>query len=451
MVFLSGLEEGLFPTRTAAGGRRAGGERRLMYVAVTRCPPAALPQLHPEPHAPRPGALQPALALPRGDPRAAHQMADPPNPRRSCVRASPRYYNRGAGKPAAPSMPPPPPLRSRDLGGFAIGQAVKPRHALATASSSPPKAAAATPGAGQVCRRRRQMADAGGGQLTGVLTHRSGRRHQNKPETTMNNQQRFYIGGQWGEPATPAVREVINPATEAAARQCRDGLWRPTWSGATAAARAAFPPATTRESASTSSPASVQPISGATTTWPRPSAPRWRAAEGVGGQRPGRLRAVPLPHPPQALQDFVFEKPQGNTRILREPIGVCGLITPGTGRQPDGLQGGAGPRGGLHDGAQAQRAGAPVGHHPGRDPPRGRRAGGSSTWSTATAPGVGAPLTTHPDVGHAVLHRFSTRAGKQVMRAAAEGIRRSPWSSAASRPTSSSTTPTFSRAPSPRA
>lgn len=29
-----------------------------------------------------------------------------------------------------------------------------------------------------------------------------------------------------------------------------------------------------------------------------------------------------------ALQDFVFEKPQGGTRILREPIGVCGLITP---------------------------------------------------------------------------------------------------------------------------
>jgi len=49
----------------------------------------------------------------------------PPNPRRSYVsEPSPRYYNSGAGKPAAPSMPPPPPLRSRDLGGLAIGQAV---------------------------------------------------------------------------------------------------------------------------------------------------------------------------------------------------------------------------------------------------------------------------------------------------------------------------------------
>jgi len=33
------------------------------------------------------------------------------------------------------------------------------------------------------------------------------------------------------------------------------------------------------------------------------------------------------------LKDFEFEKLQGTTRIVREPVGVCGLITPGTGRR----------------------------------------------------------------------------------------------------------------------
>ena len=33
----------------------------------------------------------------------------------------------------------------------------------------------------------------------------------------MPNHHRFYIGGQWVDPTSPAIREVINPATEAAA------------------------------------------------------------------------------------------------------------------------------------------------------------------------------------------------------------------------------------------
>jgi hypothetical protein len=92
-------------------------------------------------------------------------------------------------------------------------------------------------------------------------------------------------------------------------------------------------------------------------------------------------------------------------------------------RQPDGLQGGAGAGGGLHDGAQAQRAGAAVGHHPGRDPPRGRRAGGRLQPGERRRRRVGAPLTTHPDVDM-LSFTGSTRAGKLVMRAAADGIKK---------------------------
>lgn len=50
----------------------------------------------------------------------------PPSPRRSFVsEPSTRYYNPGAAKPAMASMPPPPPMKSRDLGGLRIGQSVQ--------------------------------------------------------------------------------------------------------------------------------------------------------------------------------------------------------------------------------------------------------------------------------------------------------------------------------------
>jgi aldehyde dehydrogenase (NAD+) len=79
-------------------------------------------------------------------------------------------------------------------------------------------------------------------------------------ETTMSNLQRFYIGGQWVDPAAPAFRDVINPATEAAAGSVAMG-------SAADVERAV--------AASTSSRASAWPTRSATTTWPRPSAPRW--------------------------------------------------------------------------------------------------------------------------------------------------------------------------------
>lgn len=57
-------------------------------------------------------------------PEALTKWLTPPNPRRSFVsEPSTRYYNSASSRPAAPSMPPPP-LKSRDLGGLSIGQAV---------------------------------------------------------------------------------------------------------------------------------------------------------------------------------------------------------------------------------------------------------------------------------------------------------------------------------------
>ena len=62
----------------------------------------------------------------------------------------------------------------------------------------------------------------------------------------MSNQQRFYIDGLWVEPAVPAFRDVINPATEAPAGRIAMGAAADV-ERAVAAARAAHPVVATGE------------------------------------------------------------------------------------------------------------------------------------------------------------------------------------------------------------
>ena len=77
------------------------------------------------------------------------------------------------------------------------------------------------------------------------------------------------------------------------------------------------------------------------------------------------------------LKEFEFERPQGATRIVREPIGVVGMITPWNWPvEPDRLQGRTALAAGLHHGAEAERDGAAVGACDHRDPARGGRAEG---------------------------------------------------------------------------
>jgi len=126
VVFLSGLEEGLFPHENSIlESEGVEEERRLMYVAVTRARQRLYlsftqsRMLH--------GQIRYNLRsrFLEEIPEPLTKWLTPPNPRRSFVsEPSPRYYNPGASRPAAPAMPAPPPMKSRDLGGLAIGQAV---------------------------------------------------------------------------------------------------------------------------------------------------------------------------------------------------------------------------------------------------------------------------------------------------------------------------------------
>jgi aldehyde dehydrogenase (NAD+) len=139
----------------------------------------------------------------------------------------------------------------------------------------------------------------------------------------------FYIGGKWVAPLTSQTIDVINPATEEAITSIAMGSEQDV-DAAVAAARTAFETfsLTSRderlalldsiiavysrrleELADIISQEMGAPLSLA------------RAAQAVAGlAHIGTARAV--------LADFEFERTMGRTLLVREPVGVCGMITP---------------------------------------------------------------------------------------------------------------------------
>ncbi|MBT0960819.1 aldehyde dehydrogenase family protein [Denitromonas iodatirespirans] len=149
----------------------------------------------------------------------------------------------------------------------------------------------------------------------------------------MLDKRQFFIDGRWVAPAVAHDLEVIDPATETACAVISLGSAADT-DAAVAAARAAFPawrdtPVDERlvrlealariyaeradEMAAAISQEMGAPISLA------------KAAQAAAGA--GHIKTFI-----RTLRGFAFERPLGehapNTRILYEPIGVCGLITP---------------------------------------------------------------------------------------------------------------------------
>ncbi len=145
----------------------------------------------------------------------------------------------------------------------------------------------------------------------------------------MKDTTKFYINGQWVDPATPKTCDVINPATEEAFATISMGSAADV-NKAVAAAKAAFPAfsRTTREERM----ALLQKIMGvyqarydeiAETISKEMGAPIWlskaaQAATGLGHF----AKTLDI------LKDYTFEEDRGQTRIVREPVGVCGFITP---------------------------------------------------------------------------------------------------------------------------
>ncbi len=139
----------------------------------------------------------------------------------------------------------------------------------------------------------------------------------------------FYINGKWVAPTTPSTCEVLNPATEEVIGRISLGS-KADVDKAVAAARAAFE--TFSQTTRQERVELLERILGAyaahldelaQTISSEMGAPMWLAQ---AAQAPSGM--AHLGSTLELLRNYEFSEQKGKTRIVREPVGVCGLITP---------------------------------------------------------------------------------------------------------------------------
>jgi aldehyde dehydrogenase (NAD+) len=144
-----------------------------------------------------------------------------------------------------------------------------------------------------------------------------------------NNHLKFYINGQWVDPVKPATIEVINPATEEAFTKISAGS-AADLDKAVAAARAAFPAFS--RTAKAERVALLKKIIAAYDKRAEDIAQAVSAEMGapIAMARHSQAAAgkAHLESTLKALEAMEFEEQRGITRVVREGIGVVGLITP---------------------------------------------------------------------------------------------------------------------------
>ncbi len=145
----------------------------------------------------------------------------------------------------------------------------------------------------------------------------------------MREYMKFYIDGQWVDPVTPKSMDVINPATEQVAGHISAGSAADV-DKAVKAARKAFETysRTSREERIdllqrilAEYQKRFGDIAHAITEEmgaPASLSQRAQAAIGIAHLSTGI----------EVLKNFKFDEERGTTRIVKEPIGVCGMITP---------------------------------------------------------------------------------------------------------------------------
>ncbi|MFD0689493.1 aldehyde dehydrogenase family protein [Actinomadura fibrosa] len=235
----------------------------------------------------------------------------------------------------------------------------------------------------------------------------------------------FYIGGGWAAPAVPRTMDVVNPATEEVCGRVAAGSAADV-DRAVAAARAAFP-----AYSATGVDERLDLLQSILDVYQKRSPDLAAAlteemgapAELAGGFQVG-LGAGHLGKAIEVLRDFRFEERRGATLIVREPIGVCGLITPwnwplnqiavkvfpalATGCAMVLKPSEQSPFTGQIFAEILDAAGVPP---------------GVFNLVQGDGPGVGVPLSAHPGVDM-VSFTGSTRAGVEVARNAAPTVKR---------------------------
>jgi aldehyde dehydrogenase (NAD+) len=140
---------------------------------------------------------------------------------------------------------------------------------------------------------------------------------------------KFYINGAWVEPVEPRFMELTNPATEKAVGRVAMGSARDV-DAAVAAARAAFPAySRTRRDERIALLEAIlahyerryaEMVEAISTEM---GAPLWLSEQAQAATGVAHLRSTL-----EALASFAFEERRGKVTLRREPVGVCGLITP---------------------------------------------------------------------------------------------------------------------------
>lgn len=236
---------------------------------------------------------------------------------------------------------------------------------------------------------------------------------------------KFYINGAWVDPVTPKSLDVINPATEEVCATISIGSAADV-DKAAKAARAAFATfgKTSRqeridllEAICEAYQNNYQDIADAISE--EMGAPSKFAVEAQAGSGIGHLTTAL-----EVLKNYKFEGTAGNSLIVKEPIGVCGLITPWnwpvnqiTCKVAPAIAVGCtvilkpsevAPLSAYVFSKIMQEAGVPAGVY---------------NMINGDGPGVGTALSSHPEVDM-VSFTGSTRAGALVAQNAAPTVKR---------------------------
>ncbi len=145
----------------------------------------------------------------------------------------------------------------------------------------------------------------------------------------MSNNTKFYIDGAWVEPAEPKLFDVINPATEEVAGQISLGAATDV-DRAARAARRAFPAysETTREERLDLLRRIIAGYQARNAELARAMTDEMGSPITFSAETQTIMALSHFKEMVSVLTSYEFERFMGGTLIRREPIGVCGLITP---------------------------------------------------------------------------------------------------------------------------
>lgn len=241
----------------------------------------------------------------------------------------------------------------------------------------------------------------------------------------MREYKQFYINGQWVDPVAPKEASVINPATEEVCATISLGAEADV-DRAVAAAKTAF------ESYSrTSRQERIELLESCVAAYQKRYADMAEAIREEMGAPVGLATTAQaytgqghLEEALRVLRDFAFEEDMGEHRLFKEPIGVCGLITPWNWpvnqiscKVAPALAVGCtmvlkpsevAPLSAYIFAQIMEDAGVPA---------------GVFNLVNGDGPGVGTALSSHPDV-HMMSFTGSTRAGALVAQNAAPTVKR---------------------------